>query len=226
MPGFPGENITQGLNGLPGRLAEYREMGASFAKWRAAFRIGLDTPSDEVIRENAKTLARYAKACQDESIVPIIEPEVLIDGAHSIEKAKEVTEKVLKIVFEELPKYFVALEGLILKTSMIISGSENTNRANALTVAKHTTEVLKATVPAKVAGVVFLSGGQTSKEATDNLREIAKLEPLPWQIAFSYSRALQNEALRAWDGNPDMTKEAQEIFRKKLEENCLADQGK
>ncbi len=225
MPGSPEETITQGLNGLPGRLAEYREMGASFAKWRAAFKISSGTPTDEAIRENAKILARYAKACQDESIVPIVEPEVLLDGSHSIEKSREVTERVLTILFEELPKYFVALEGLILKTSMVISGKDNENRADSKTVASYTTDVLKAVVPKETAGVVFLSGGQSPKEATDNLREMAKLEPLPWQIAFSYSRALQNDALIAWDGDPDNVKEAQNVFTKRLEEECRADQG-
>lgn len=225
MPGSPEETITQGLNGLPGRLAEYRAMGASFAKWRAAFKISATTPTDECIRENVKILARYAKACQDESIVPIVEPEVLLDGPHSIEKSREVTQRVLTILFEELPKYFVSLEGLILKTSMVISGSQNESRADAPTVAKHTTDVLKAIVPRQTAGVVFLSGGQSPKEATDNLRETAKLEPLPWQIAFSYSRALQNDALIAWDGNPDNFEEAQNVFTKRLQEECRADQG-
>lgn len=225
MPGSPEESITQGLNGLPGRLQEYKAMGASFAKWRAAFKISDDTPSDDVIRENAKILARYAKACQDESIVPIVEPEVLLEGTHSIEKSRIVTERVLKILFEELPKYFVALEGLILKTSMVISGAENKSRADSKTVAKHTVEVLKACVPANIGGVVFLSGGQTPSEATDNLREIAKYEPLPWQIAFSYSRALQNDALHTWDGNPDNITAAQKVFTERLIDECRADQG-
>ncbi len=225
MNGSSNEVITQGLNGLPGRLMEYKAMGASFAKWRAAFRIGPGTPSDEAIRENAKILARYAKACQDESIVPIVEPEVMLDGNHDIETSKFVTSKVLKILFEELPKHFVDMRGLILKTSMVISGKDATVRANSATVAKFTTDVLLATVPHDVAGVVFLSGGQTPEEATDNLREIAKLEPLPWQIAFSYSRALQNDALHAWGGDPGNVEEAQLQFLEWLEKDCLADQG-
>lgn len=225
MPGYPGETLTQGLNGLPARLSEYKQMGASFAKWRAAFKITANTPSDEAIRENAKVLARYAKACQDEGIVPIVEPEVLMDGAHSILEAKKVLEKVLKILFEELPKYFVALDGLILKTSMVLSGKENGNRADSKEVGRLTVEVLKNSVPKNVAGVVFLSGGQTPEETTDNFREIAKLEPLPWPITFSFSRALQNNALFVWSGKEENIKEAQNAFLERLQENSLADQG-
>lgn len=225
MPGFPGENITQGLNGLPARLMEYKSMGATFTKWRAAFKIGANMPSEEVIRENAKTLARYAKAAQDEGLVPMVEPEVLLDGTHSIEVSKAVTEKVLKILFEELPKYFVAFPGLILKTSMVISGSENENRADAQTVARYTIDVLKSCVPNDVAGVVFLSGGQTPEEATKNFREICRLEPMPWPLAFSFSRALQNDALRAWSGNDANILEAQQAFLERLKSDTLADQG-
>ncbi len=225
LPGSPEETVTQGLNGLPGRLAEYKSMGASFAKWRAAFKIGSGIPTDIAIRENCEILARYAKCCQDEGIVPMVEPEVMLDGEHSIEKSKMVIERVLKVLFEELTKHFVNPKGLILKTSMVISGSKAPIRADAKTVAKFTTETLVANVPRDVAGVVFLSGGQTPDEATNNLREIAKLEPLPWQIAFSYSRALQNDALVTWAGNPDKFKEAQLVFLARLESNSLADQG-
>lgn len=225
MDGSPAETITQGLNGLPGRLMEYHELGASFAKWRAAFKISATTPSDDAIRENARILARYAKACQDESIVPMVEPEVLLDGTHDIETSKFVTTKVLKILFEELSKHFVDLRGLILKTSMVISGKDAIVRADAKTVAKFTVDVLMANVPREVAGVVFLSGGQTPDEATNNLREIARLEPLPWQIAFSYSRALQHDALNVWRGNPANFVEAQLQFLERLESNAMADQG-
>lgn len=225
MPSFPGETITQGLDGLPARLQEYKSMGASFAKWRAAFKISGNTPTDEAIRENAKILARYAKACQDEGIVPIVEPEVILEGVHSIEKSRLVTEKVIKILFEEIPKYFVALEGLILKTSMVISGSQNENRADAKAVAKVTVEVLKNSVPAQLAGVIFLSGGQTPDEATENFREIAKLEPLPWPLAFSFSRALQNDALEIWEGKDENVRIAQKAFLERLQNNSLADQG-
>lgn len=225
LPGSPEETVTQGLNGLPGRLQEYKSMGASFAKWRAAFKIGSGIPTDIAIRENCEILARYAKCCQDEGIVPMVEPEVMLDGEHSIEKSKMVIGRVLKVLFEELSKHFVNPKGLILKTAMVISGDKATVRADAKTVAKFTTEVLVANVPRDVAGVVFLSGGQTPDEATNNLREIAKLEPLPWQIAFSYSRALQNDALRAWGGNDEHFKEAQLVFLERIETNSLADQG-
>ncbi len=226
LPGSSEETVTQGLDGLPGRLQEYKDMGASFAKWRAAFKIGSGIPTDIAIRQNCEILARYAKICQDEGIVPMVEPEVLLDGEHTIEKSKAVTEKVLKVLFEELSKHFVNQKGLILKTSMVISGNKAPIRADAKTVAKFTTEVLKTCVPRDVAGVVFLSGGQTPDEATNNLREIAKLEPLPWQVAFSYSRALQNDALVAWRGNPEHFKEAQLVFLDRLESNSLADQGR
>lgn len=225
MPGSPEETITQGLNGLPGRLQEYKSMGATFAKWRAAFRIGTGIPSDEAIRQNAEILARYAKCCQDEGIVPMVEPEVMLDGDHSIEKSKSVIDRVLKILFEELSKHFVNPKGLILKTSMVISGDKAPVRADAKTVAKFTTETLVANVPREVAGVVFLSGGQTPDEATNNLREIAKLEPLPWQIAFSYSRALQNDALKTWMGSVEKFVEGQNVFLGRLQSNSLADQG-
>ncbi len=225
LTGSKTEFVTQGLNGLPGRLQEYKNMGASFAKWRAAFPISSEAPSDEAIQQNAEILARYAKICQDEGIVPMVEPEVMLDGNHTIEKAKLVLERVLKVVFEELQKHFVNPKGMILKTSMVISGGDAPVRADAKTVARFTTETLIAVVPREVAGVVFLSGGQTPDEATNNLREIAKLEPLPWQIAFSYSRALQNDALKTWMGNPDKFKEAQIVFLERLEMNSLADQG-
>jgi fructose-bisphosphate aldolase class I len=213
------------LNGLPARLQEYKSMGATFAKWRAAFRIGAGIPTDEAIRQNAEILARYAKCCQDEGIVPMVEPEVMIDGTHSIETSKQVLERVLKIVFEELTKHFVDLHGLILKTSMVISGDKAPVRADAKTVAKFTTDTLVAHVPREVAGVVFLSGGQAPDEATNNLREIAKREPLPWQIAFSYSRALQNDALKTWMGSAEKFVEAQKVFLGRLQSNSLADQG-
>lgn len=225
LPGSSEETVTQGLDGLPGRLQEYKDMGASFAKWRAAFKIGSGIPTDIAIRQNCEILARYAKICQDEGIVPMVEPEVLLNGEHTIEKSKAVTEKVLKVLFEELSKHFVNLKGLILKTSMVISGDKAPVRADAKTVAKFTTETLVANVPRETAGVVFLSGGQTPDEATNNLREIAKLEPLPWQIAFSYSRALQNDALVTWRGNPEHFKEAQIVFLERVESNSLADQG-
>lgn len=226
LPGSPDETVTKGLDGLPARLVEYKEMGASFAKWRAQFKIGSGIPTDIAIRQNCEILARYAKICQDEGLVPMVEPEVLLSGDHNIEKSKIVTEKVLKILFEELSKHFVNLKGVILKTSMVISGDKASVRADAKTVAKFTTETLIESVPRETAGVVFLSGGQTPDEATSNLREIARLEPLPWQIAFSYSRALQNDALVTWSGKESNFKEAQNVFLERVEQNSLADQGR
>ena len=176
LPNSEQETFTTGLDGLPGRLMEYRELGAKFAKWRAAFKITATLPTDDAIKENCEILAKYARMCQEEGIMPMVEPEVLLDGPHSIERAKEVTTKVLNTLFEELSNHFVDLKGLILKTSMVLSGNENESRADAKTVGQYTVDVLKATVPEEVTGVVFLSGGQTPEEATDNLREIAKLE--------------------------------------------------
>jgi fructose-bisphosphate aldolase class I len=221
----PGENLTHGLNGLPARIQEYKSLGATFAKWRAAYEISDRTPSDDAIRENSEILARYAVICQEHDIVPMVEPEVLLDGAHDIEKAKEVTTKVLKGLFEALAKRHVNLDGLILKTSMVLSGKDAENRANSEEVAKATVEVLKECVPAEVGGVVFLSGGQKPDEATENFNAIAKHEPLPWKLAFSFSRAIQNDALATWAGKVSNIDIAREAFIARLKSNSLADRG-
>lgn len=221
----PGENLTHGLNGLPARMQEYKSLGATFAKWRAAYQISDRTPSDDAIRENSEILARYAVICQEHDIVPMVEPEVLLDGAHDIEKAKEVTTKVLKGLFEALAKHHVHLSGLILKTSMVLSGKENQNRADAKAVGDATVEVLKECVPAEVGGVVFLSGGQTPDEATANFNAIAKHEPLPWPLAFSFSRAIQNDALAIWAGKISNIDLAREAYLERLKLNSQADQG-
>ncbi len=221
----PGEHLTHGLNGLPARLQEYKSLGATFAKWRAAYAISERTPSDDAIRENSEILARYAVACQEHDIVPMVEPEVLLDGGHSLETSKDVTKKVLKGLFEALEKYHVHLEGLILKTSMVLSGKENQNRADAQAVGEATVEVLKECVPAEVAGVVFLSGGQTPDEATANFNAIAKHEPLPWPLAFSFSRAIQNDALATWAGKISNVDLARAAYLERLKSNSKADQG-
>ncbi len=221
----PGENLTHGLNGLPARMQEYKAIGATFAKWRAAYEISDRTPSDDAIRENSEILARYAVICQEHDIVPMVEPEVLLDGAHDIEKAKEVTTKVLKGLFEALAKHHVNLDGLILKTSMVLSGKDAENRSNSEEVAKATVEVLKECVPAEVGGVVFLSGGQTPDEATANFNAIAKHEPLSWKLAFSFSRAIQNDALATWAGKVSNIDIAREAFIARLKSNSLADRG-
>lgn len=220
-----GETVTMGLNGLPARVQEYKSLGATFAKWRAAFKIGEFTPTDDAIRENAELLARYAVICQEHDIVPMVEPEVLLDGTHDIEKAKEVTTKVLKGLFESLAKHHVHLDGLILKTSMVLSGKDSENRADAKTVGEYTVNVLKECVPAEVGGVVFLSGGQTPDEATANFNEIAKHEPLPWKLAFSFSRAIQNDALAIWAGKVSNVELAREAYIERLKSNSQADQG-
>lgn len=220
-----GETLTHGLNGLPARIQEYKALGATFAKWRAAYKISDRTPSEDAIRENSEILARYAVICQEHDIVPMVEPEVLLDGNHSIEESKEVTKKVLKGLFESLAKHHVHLEGLILKTSMVLSGKDAENRADAKVVGEATVEVLKECVPENVGGVVFLSGGQTPDEATSNFNEIAQHKPLPWPLAFSFSRALQNDALLAWSGKVSNVEMAREAFMKRLKNNSLADQG-
>jgi fructose-bisphosphate aldolase class I len=222
----PGETITMGLNGLPARVQEYKSMGATFAKWRAAYKISDHTPTDDAIRENSEILARYAVICQEHDIVPMVEPEVLLDGGHDIQKAREVTTKVLKGLFESLVKHHVHLDGLILKTSMVLSGKEAEGRADAKAVGEATVEVLKECVPAEVGGVVFLSGGQTPDEATANFNEIAKHEPLPWPLAFSFSRAIQNDALATWAGKIENVSLATEAYIQRLKNNSLADQGK
>lgn len=220
-----GETLTHGLNGLPARMQEYKSLGATFAKWRAAYAITERTPTDDAIRENSEILARYAVTCQEHDIVPMVEPEVLLDGSHDIQKAKDATTKVLKGLFEALEKHHVDLEGLILKTSMVLSGSKAENRADAKAVAEATVEVLKECVPENVGGVVFLSGGQTPDESTANFNEIAKHEPLPWPLAFSFSRAIQNEALATWAGKPANVDLAREAYIARLKSNSMADQG-
>ncbi len=221
----PGEQLTHGLNGLPARMQEYKALGATFAKWRAAYVISDRTPSDDAIRENSEILARYAVICQEHDIVPMVEPEVLLDGNHSIEKSKEVTTKVLKGLFEALEKHHVHLDGLILKTSMVLSGKDAEGRADAKAVGDATVEVLKECVPANVGGVVFLSGGQTPDEATANFSAIAKHQPLPWPLAFSFSRAIQNDALAIWAGKITNIDIAREAYIKRLMSNSMADQG-
>ncbi len=224
FPFFPGEKITYGLDGLDDRLKEYYEMGARFAKWRAVITIGEGIPTEGCIRANAHALARYAGLCQEANIVPMVEPEVLLDGNHSIERAEEVTTRTIAILFEELRNYNVDLGAVILKTSMVVPGSEN-GHVDPRIVAEKTVQMLKSTVPADVPGVVFLSGGQSPVEATQHLNEMAKLEPLPWQLAFSYARAIQGPALEVWQGKQENFASAQDAFLKRLELNMKADRG-
>lgn len=224
--GFPGEKITEGLDGLRDRLAEYRSLGAGFAKWRAVITIGDGTPSDGNITANAHALARYAALCQEAGIVPIIEPEVLMEGTHSIETCRAVTEKVLRAVYAACADQRVHLPGTLLKPNMAISGAQANDRADAETVARQTVEMLQATVPDHVPGIVFLSGGQSDAEATLHLSEMNRLHPdLPWELSYSYGRALQHAALMTWAGDAANIPAAQAVFLKRCRLNGLARDG-
>jgi len=202
MAGHPGEKITEGLDGLRARLEEYRALGARFAKWRAVITIGENSPTSSCVDANAHALARYAALCQEAGIVPMVEPEVLMDGAHSLDESFEVTEAVLRSLFSQLYDQNVLLEGTILKASMVISGSEAQNRAGIEEVAEATVQCLLNAVPAALGGVVFLSGGQSDEEATAHLDAMNRLGDFPWPLTFSYGRALQAPALKVWGENP------------------------
>ena len=222
----PGEKVTEGLDGLRERLAEYSALGAKFAKWRAVITIGGGIPSQACIHANAHAMARYAALCQEAGIVPIVEPEVLIDGDHTIETCYDVSAAILKETFSELASQNVMLEGAILKASMVIAGKKASKQSTPKEVAEATVRVLKENVPANLAGVVFLSGGQGDEQATENLDEMNKLGTLPWPLSFSYSRAIQNPVLKLWAENPSANvPKAQEtlLFRSKM--NSLAALG-
>ena len=222
-----GEQYTKGLDGLGDRLEKYKKSGCRFTKWRAVYKISENTPSRELIEKNAEDLAKYAKICQQHGLVPVVEPEVLIDGTHSVQKCHEVTEIVLKTVFEALKKEDVALEFMILKPSMVISGKQAENRAGVDEVAKKTIEVLKKTVPEEVPSINFLSGGQGPEEATAHLNRMHTLGiKLPWYVSFSYARALQEPALKAWHGRDENLEKAQRAFLKRARLNSLATMGK
>lgn len=211
MANFPEEKITEGLDNLRDRLTEYSQMGAKFAKWRAVITIKEGIPTDTCIESNAEALARYAVLCQEQDIVPVVEPEVLMDGVHDLQKCQEVTARTLKAVFAKLTAHKVVLEGMILKPNMVISGKESSTQASAQEITKATLETFKEVVPAQVPGIVFLSGGQTPDEATENLAEINKIGG-SWQLSFSYGRALQDEALTAWAGKEENIAAAQKAF--------------
>ena len=225
IPGFPGEVVTEGLDGLRVRLKEYKELGAKFAKWRAVITIGDGIPTYTCLQVNAHALARYAALCQEAGIVPIVEPEVLLDGNHTIERSQEVTEKTLEITFTELFLQRVRLEGMILKPSMVVSGKDNPRQAGVEEVAERTIQCLKRTVPAAVPGIAFLSGGQSAVSATEHLNAMNKLGPHPWQVSFSYARALQDPALKAWKGEAGNVATAQRIFYHRAKMNSAARSG-
>jgi len=222
----PGEKVTEGLDGLRERLAAYFKLGARFAKWRAVITIGEAIPSHACLYANAHALARYAALCQEASIVPIIEPEVLLDGEHSIERCEEVSEATLRAAYAAIAAHNVSVEHLILKASMVVSGKANARQAPADEVAERTVRVLKRTVPAAQPGVVFLSGGQSDVSATAHLNAMAAMRGLPWPLTFSFSRALQNPALQAWRGQPANVAPAQRAFLHRARMNGLAAQGK
>ncbi len=226
LPFSPGEVITEGLDGLRQRLVEYRELGAKFAKWRAVIDIGPGIPSYNCIMTNAHALARYAALCQEEGIVPIVEPEVLMDGDHDIDRCMTITEWTLKTVFEQLYYQRVPLEGMVLKPNMVISGKKNGKRAGVDEVAEKTVKVLKACVPAAVPGIAFLSGGQSDEEATAHLDAMNKIGGLPWHLTFSYGRALQAAPQKAWSGKNENVAAAQRAFSHRAAMNSLAALGK
>jgi fructose-bisphosphate aldolase, class I len=226
LAGFPGEKVTEGLDRLRERLAEYRGMGARFAKWRAVIAIGPGIPSRTCIRANAHALARYSALCQEAGIVPIVEPEVLIDGDHSIEQCYDISFETLRAVFAQLAEQRVAYEGTILKASMVLSGKEAKSRAGVEQVADATVRCLLETVPAALPGVVFLSGGQGNEEATAHLNAMNVRYPnLPWPLSFSYSRALQQPVMETWHGKAANATAAQKQLARRARFNGLAATG-
>jgi len=229
LPFFPGEKITEGLDGLGERLKEYHGLGARFAKWRAVIDIGEGIPTAYAISANAEALARYAALCQTAKIVPIVEPEVLMDGPvakHGIETCERVTERTLNAVFDALEAARVRLEAMVLKPNMVVPGKNSGEKASPQEVAERTVRVLKRTVPAAVPGIAFLSGGQSDEEATRHLSLMNAMGPLPWKLTFSYGRALQAAALKAWAGRRENLAAAQAAFAHRARMNGLAASGK
>ena len=222
----PGEKVTEGLDGLGKRLQEYFALGARFAKWRAVITIGEGIPTHACLYANAHALARYAAACHEASLVPIIEPEVLLNGSHTIERCEEATEATLRATYAALAAHNVAVEHVILKASMVVPGKDCPRQAGVDEVAERTLRVLKRTVPAAQPGVVFLSGGQSDISATAHLNAMAATKGSPWPLTFSYSRALQNPALGTWKGQKANVAAAQRAFHHRAQMNALACQGK
>ncbi|MFI5007462.1 MAG: class I fructose-bisphosphate aldolase [Solirubrobacterales bacterium] len=226
LAGAPGEQVTEGLDGLRERLAEYAKLGARFAKWRAVIAIGPGLPTDRAIQANAHALARYAALCQEAGVVPIVEPEVLMDGDHTIERCFEATEATLEVVFQTLRNQGVALEGILLKPNMVVSGKDCARQAGIPEVAAATVGCLRRAVPAAVPGVVFLSGGQSEERATAHLNAMnAPGTSHPWALSFSYGRALQDSAIRAWRGDPAKAAAGQRAFSHRARMNGAARRG-
>jgi fructose-bisphosphate aldolase class I len=226
MANFPGEKLTEGLDGLRERLADYRQLGARFAKWRAVIGIGEKIPTRRCIETNAELLARYAALSQEASLVPIVEPEVLMDGTHTIERHFEVTEQTLRIVFHALAEHRVALEAMLLKPNMVLSGKDCPQQASVQEVAEATVRCMKRVVPAAVPGLVFLSGGQTDLQATEHLNAMNRLGDVPWELSFSFGRALQAPVLKVWKGEAANLADAQRAFHHRAWCNSKARFGK
>jgi fructose-bisphosphate aldolase class I len=224
LAGFPGEKVTEGLDGLRGRLDEYRRLGARFAKWRAVITIGDGIPTDACIQANAHALARYAALCQEAGLVPIVEPEVLMDADNTLEVCWEVTTRTLHETFDALYDFGLDLEGTLLKPNMVIAGKGSTEQASSERVAQSTVECFRSVVPAAVPGIVFLSGGQSEVQATENLNAINRVGG-PWPLSFSYGRALQQSALKAWAGDSANADAAQAAFVHRARMNSLAVAG-
>jgi fructose-bisphosphate aldolase class I len=226
LAGFDGEKITEGLDGLRERLADYKELGARFAKWRAVINIGTDIPTRFAIDANAHALARYAALCQEAGLVPIVEPEVLMDGNHDIVRCQNVTAATLKSVFSALFEHCVFLEGILLKPNMVLSGKDCATQAGVEEVADRTLKCFRQVVPAAVPGIVFLSGGQSSELATEHLNAMNAMGPAPWELSFSYGRALQEKTLKTWMGADSNIEAAQKVFYHRAACNGAARYGK
>ncbi len=225
LAGFPGEKVTEGLDGLRERLAEYYRLGARFAKWRAVITVGAGIPTAACIAANAHALARYAALCQDANLVPIVEPEVLMDGDHDIARCESVTVETLSAVYQALHQGRIALEGTLLKPNMTLSGKDAPRQATVQEVAAATVRTLRATVPAAVPGIVFLSGGQTAVLATEHLNAMNQMGPHPWELSFSYGRALQDPPLSTWKGVAANIPAAQQAFFLRARLNSAARHG-
>ena len=225
LAGFPGETVTEGLDGLRERLTEYRELGARFGKWRAPINVGDGLPTQFGIDANAHALARYAAICQEVGLVPIVEPEILMEGTHTIERCEEITEATLKRVYFELHAHRVVLEGTLLKPNMVLSGADCPVQASVQEVAEATVRCFRRAVPAAVPGIVFLSGGQSAKIATEHLNAMNAIGNCPWELSFSYGRALQGPTLEAWGGNPANAQKAQKVFYHRAKCNSAARYG-
>ncbi|GGQ20140.1 class I fructose-bisphosphate aldolase [Streptomyces mutabilis] len=222
LAGAPNETITEGLDGLRERVTDYVRLGATFAKWRAVIKIGDSLPSDRAVRANVHALARYAGLCQEGGLVPIVEPEVLMDGAHSLAQCQKVTTAVLESLFDELNLMRVQLDGIVLKPNMVVAGTDSPERPSVTDVARATVDALRATVPASVPGIAFLSGGQSPEAATKHLGAMQDLSPLPWELTYSFGRALVGPALETWRGDNDNWAAAQKALSERAVANAAA----